>query len=253
MQEKTKRRAFLVLNSMIWILLLAVLGAACVQMYEQGMVRRAADPRAAVFEAGEAVRKLRQILPLGFVAFGFSALSLRMGIRDRRAGLGRSLEMIRDGLEKHSPEKPEEAKREKTRQKFLGTAGIVFFFLCMVPVGVYMAGGGQFPEQDPEQMLSGLIRVLVPWTAAGFGALAVAEIFRERSLKREITALSAGNTLKEEKGAADMAAGDRQRKVLQCICVLAALALIAAGICNGSAMDVLIKAVTICTECVGLG
>ncbi len=43
------------------------------------------------------------------------------------------------------------------------------------------------------------------------------------------------------------------RRTLQLVCLAAAAALIVAGILNGSALDVLVKAITICTECVGLG
>ena len=45
----------------------------------------------------------------------------------------------------------------------------------------------------------------------------------------------------------------KKKKALQAAVLIAAVILIAAGILNGSAWDVLIKAVTICTECVGLG
>ncbi len=41
--------------------------------------------------------------------------------------------------------------------------------------------------------------------------------------------------------------------LIQAAMAVAAAALIAAGIINGSALDVLIKAITICSECIGLG
>ena len=41
--------------------------------------------------------------------------------------------------------------------------------------------------------------------------------------------------------------------LIQAVLVAAAAALIIAGILNGSARDVLIKAIHICTECIGLG
>ncbi|MBQ6373294.1 MAG: thioredoxin [Clostridia bacterium] len=41
--------------------------------------------------------------------------------------------------------------------------------------------------------------------------------------------------------------------MLQAIVIATAVVLIIAGIFNGSARDVLYKAITICTECVGLG
>lgn len=45
----------------------------------------------------------------------------------------------------------------------------------------------------------------------------------------------------------------RHRGFLQAATVIAAILLIIAGILNGSAGDVLIKAIHICTECIGLG
>ena len=41
--------------------------------------------------------------------------------------------------------------------------------------------------------------------------------------------------------------------VVRCVVLVAAIALIIVGIINGSARDTLYKAITICTECVGLG
>ena len=45
----------------------------------------------------------------------------------------------------------------------------------------------------------------------------------------------------------------KHQKIVQAVVVVAAVLLIIAGICNGSALDVLIKGINICTECVGLG
>ena len=41
--------------------------------------------------------------------------------------------------------------------------------------------------------------------------------------------------------------------IIQAVVLAAAVALIIAGVFNGSARDVLYKAITICTECVGIG
>ena len=45
----------------------------------------------------------------------------------------------------------------------------------------------------------------------------------------------------------------KRKTLLQAVLIAAAVALIVAGVFNGSALDVLYKAITICTECVGLG
>ena len=47
--------------------------------------------------------------------------------------------------------------------------------------------------------------------------------------------------------------GLKYRKLIQSAVVVAAAVLLLAGILNGSAGDVLIKAIHICTECIGLG
>ena len=55
--------------------------------------------------------------------------------------------------------------------------------------------------------------------------------------------------------ASSQGAGGRAKKraIGQVVFIAVAIALIIAGIFNGSARDVLYKAITICTECVGLG
>ncbi|MBR5345017.1 MAG: hypothetical protein IK127_04255 [Clostridia bacterium] len=53
--------------------------------------------------------------------------------------------------------------------------------------------------------------------------------------------------LKPRKGESEL------QGVIQAAVVVAAAVLILAGILNGSARDMLIKAITICTECIGLG
>ena len=46
---------------------------------------------------------------------------------------------------------------------------------------------------------------------------------------------------------------DVDRRIVQAAVAAAAVGFIAAGILNGSALDVLIKAITVCSECIGLG
>ena len=43
------------------------------------------------------------------------------------------------------------------------------------------------------------------------------------------------------------------RKAARCVCIALAVLLIGLGIVNGGLWDVLVKAVNICTECIGLG
>ena len=45
----------------------------------------------------------------------------------------------------------------------------------------------------------------------------------------------------------------KQKGMIQTVLVVAAVVFIIAGVLNGSALDVLVKAIHICTECIGLG
>ena len=45
----------------------------------------------------------------------------------------------------------------------------------------------------------------------------------------------------------------KHKEMIRAVLVVVAAALIIAGILNGSALDVLVKAIHICTECIGLG
>ena len=62
------------------------------------------------------------------------------------------------------------------------------------------------------------------------------------------------NGLKPVKGGKIENPGPVSRtKILRIVLVIAAVCLLAAGMFNGSAKDVLGKAVNVCTECIGLG
>ena len=83
-----------------------------------------------------------------------------------------------------------------------------------------------------------------------------AAVLREKSLLGETEAAQA--RMKEEKAqgiAPEPKAAGKPGKngILQAVIAVVAVILIIAGAFNGSARDVLYKAITICTECVGLG
>ena len=80
-------------------------------------------------------------------------------------------------------------------------------------------------------------------------ALGIRDEKAERA--RQKKPVKAGGIKSEEKRAGKTPSS--HTRLLQGVVLALALALIAAGVCNGSAADVFGKAVKICTECVGLG
>ena len=98
------------------------------------------------------------------------------------------------------------------------------------------------------QIVARRLAAMAPLFFAGLGlliaglALGIRDEGGEKPVKGAYFARAAGQPARPKK----------QRAVQSAILALAA-ALIVAGVLNGSARDVLYKAITICTECVGLG
>lgn len=169
----------------------------------------------------------------------------------RDAATARDLAVARVG-------KPSEAMlRERAAQRRLTGIGWGALMLCMAPVLLYLTDAAHFPASDPEAMFHGLIRVFLPWAALGMGALAVTAALREKRILLETQAATARLREERAEGVSKALENPVPRKgqgvgIIRGL-LLAAAALIVAGILNGSARDVLYKAITICTECVGLG
>ena len=165
-------------------------------------------------------------------------------------------EVRRDLVVARVSQPSEDMREARSGQKRWLLIGWAAFALCMLPILIYMVDPAHFPLEDLEGMFYGLIRVLIPWTAVGLGALAVCSGMREKCVLRETEAAQA--RLKEERKPASSPSrrprrGPGSTVALQIALIAVAIGLIVVGVFNGSARDVLYKAINICTECVGLG
>ncbi|MDO4866681.1 MAG: CD1871A family CXXC motif-containing protein [Clostridia bacterium] len=253
----TKRKLYLALQAVVCIALVVLLSLSAISIYREGSVRKAEHPLESIYTPEAVAEKFAPIAPLIVAGLGLLIVGIALGVKDERAGRETEDAALERDLAAARVARPSEAMlTERRRQKRVMWLGRGLFALCMTPVLVYLLNPAHFPEADLEGMFIGLIRVLLPWTAAGLGALAVCSVLAERSALRETQA--ARERMKEER-AAGIAAGSKPlepRKrtgMLQAVVIVAAIVLIIAGALNGSARDVLYKAITICTECVGLG
>lgn len=221
----TKAKVYLWLHAAICITLAAYLSLSAISMYREGSARKAEHPLESIYTPEGAAEKLAKAAPLFLVGVGLLIAGHVMGLQGEGAERPAKVTMI----------------AERGTQKKLRWIGWGLFALCMVPVLVYFLDPAHFPKDDLEGMFFGLMRVLIPWTAAGLGSLAVCSSLGG-NIRREIQA---------EQSAPVKAPG--KKGILQAAVMTAAIVFIIAGICNQSARDVLYKAVTICTECVGLG
>lgn len=254
-----RSKLYLIVQTVLCVAVAALLAASALSIYRDGAARRALDPLESIYTPEIAAGRFAPLAPLCFMSLGLLAAGLLLGVKDERAekpvrdaATARDLAVARVG-------RPSEAmRRERAAQRRLTGLGWGALMLCMAPVALYLADAAHFPASDPEAMFHGLVRVFLPWAALGMGALAVTAALRERRILRETQAAAA--RLREEKAEGGTVALEtpvprkgRGAKIVRGLLLAAGVALIVAGILNGSARDVLYKAITICTECVGLG
>ena len=253
----TKRKVYLGLMAAVCVALAAWMALSAVAILREGSARRAANPMESVYTPRAAAEKFAPIAPLCLAGLGLLTAGLALGVKDEGAeGPARDAMLARDLLSAHVAQPSEAMRAERRRQSRLAWIGRGLFGLSMVPVLVYLLDPAHFPEADPEGMFFGLTGALLPWTALGLGALSVCAVLAERSALRE--AQAARERLAEERAAGITVAVEpvkpmKKAAVPRLILIVAAIACIVAGALNGSARDVLYKAITICTECVGLG
>ena len=170
--------------------------------------------------------------------------------------------------------------KERALQKKLQLGGWIGFAVCMIPILLYITNGAHFALTDAEGLdhsIVSMVAFVVPWTVIGLACLVVATVLQGRSIQREADAATA--LIKEaaaakaaEAASADASAAKapaaakagaplyntspetaRRRILIRRVLLVAAVIFVVLGVQNGSMKDVLVKAIRICTECVGLG
>ena len=253
----TKRRLVLLVQGAICVALTLALALAAIGICREGLARVAERPTESVYTPEIVAEKLASIAPLFLAAVILLIVGLALGVKDETAEKPvEDAEIQRDLMAARVARPSDAMKKERAAQKRLLAGGWIALALCTVPVAAYLANPAHFPQEDPEAMFLGLMRTFLPMTALGLGALAATSALRERSFLRE--AETARTRIREERatGIAPKERAVRRTKDLrglQAVLIAAAVVLIIAGIVNQSARDVLYKAITICTECVGLG
>ena len=131
-----------------------------------------------------------------------------------------------------------------------GICILLAVLLAIGAVGIYRDGTAR-QKEDPlspvytAEEVAEKLAAVAPLFFFSLGLLAAGLILGIRDPKAEKPVKAAGRI--EQK------AEPKRKSLIQAVLLVVAAALIVAGILNGSARDMLIKAINICTECVGLG
>ena len=256
----TEKKLYLILQSVMCILLVVLLAVSAVSIYREGKAQKAEDPMASIYSREKTAEKFKPIAPLFFGAIGLTVAGWILGVKDENIDKPvNDVELVRNLTAARVSQPGEAMTAERKKQKKLFWSGWGLFALCMVPIGLYLADGGHFPENNLEEMIRSLALHVFPWIFLGLTCLLVFSVLREKSMERETA--DAREQIKAEKEAGIRTETKHQqhtgyakgKHMLQIIVAVAAAVFIILGVWNGSAKAVHTKAVNICTECVGLG
>lgn len=258
-----RTKVFLTIQTVICVLVVLMLSFGAIGVYKEGKAGKEADPSAHIYTREESVSAAVPGMIVAFLGIGVSVACLIMGIKDENADKPvNDTEISRDLITGRICKPSEAMKAEAQLQDKLKKGGWICFGVCMLPVFTYLVNPAHFDATDQaglEHVIGSMVSHILPWIVIAFGGLIASTVYLEKSMKRESEA--AAKRLKEEK---EEGLGKRvskkkegiapERLKMIRISVLAlALIFIIAGIANGNMNAVMIKAINICTECVGLG
>ena len=257
--DVNKNKVYLIVQSVLCVVVCAMLAAAAIMIYRDGLALKAADPLSWIYTREKVAAAVGPVMPVLILGIVLTVVGLFMRISDANADKpAKDVELQRDLTISRVATPSSEMKAERSRQRKLNYGGWAAFALCMVPILIYITNGNHFPNGDLEPMFLALIAHTLPWTLIGLGILMISTVLQEKSMEREIVAareqikLEKAGGVKPETDGGKRQTADRAR-LLRIALLAVAVMMIVAGTFNGSARDVFGKAVKICTECIGLG
>jgi hypothetical protein len=152
-------------------------------------------------------------------------------------------------MKKKLSELPEAANKEETLRKKIRYGAAAVIGACAALSLVFLLNRENFTSWDLELVMGQMLVHTIPWIIAAFAAVILAAVLCRRSMEREIRILKGIPGSKAVAVAAKPSYLNPVRIILYALAVI----LIVTGIGNGGMRDVLVKAINICTECIGLG
>ena len=152
-------------------------------------------------------------------------------------------------MKKKLQDLPEAAQKEETLRKKIGYDTATVIFVCAALSLMFLLNRDNFTSWDLEMVMGQMLLHVLPWVIFAFAAVIVSSFLCRRSMEREIVFLK-GLSGTKTPDAVQMSPYLTHVRIA--LYILAAV-MIVHGIRNGGMQDVLIKAINICTECIGLG
>ena len=170
----------------------------------------------------------------------------------------RDFERIRD-IVKLRAEKTDAMRAEERRRRMARGACAGICAGCAAMVARYLANPAHFASRELEPVIGRMLWHIAPWIFVGFACAILCECVRGRSFRREIELAARSPERASFKNAQTDSGASREKRArlaktaARAAMFALAVALLALGAANGGMRDVLVKAINICTECIGLG
>lgn len=144
--------------------------------------------------------------------------------------------------------------KEQTLQKLAPIATLLVYAALLIYPAIYMFNKANFSGADPTAEIMQASLIVLPFALIGLVLCHICSIVVTASIQRQ-TAVYKQIIASGNKKAPAPAEEKKEMPVrlIRCAVLIVAVVFIVVGIFNGSAQDVLTKAIKICTECIGLG
>jgi len=248
-------KGVLVLQAGICVIMTCILAYAALSIYTSGMeARQAGDALAWIYTPEAVAAWVPWVLPLFLISLAVSVYAWVKGIRDEEAEKPVVDTENTRNLVSGNKEMNDAIRQERRKQQLITAGGWAVFAGLLIPVLLYFTRESNFPADDLEGMFAAMAANCIPWMIGAAAALAVSFGMKEASMKKEIE-LSSQAAQRKTPGAfpEGRTVNARTASIDRITVLVLAIVFVILGIFTGGAHDVLVKAVNICTECVGLG
>lgn len=239
------------------VIILVLLGWQCMDIYQVGNAPENLDDQGVylqnVYRIEDVSARLQAIFApllvcgLVIVAVGlFHAACCRTEDMPQKIAAENRLRLIKARISTL----PSEAMREERCRLFVRLGAGMVILLCSLPCLLYLFNGAHFTSWQLETVMGDMVRHIAPWVLMAFLTAIMASLLCQRSFEREIRLLQ-GSDRSESAAMPDVKESSTER--IRVLLYLLAVAFIVLGVMNGGLWDVLVKAINICTECIGLG
>ena len=148
-----------------------------------------------------------------------------------------------------------EIKKEENKRLYSKLINLGVLVICSIMGLLYLVNPNHFDEGHPTDGIIRMSYCLLPWVIISLAASIASVFYNEASAKRELELVK--QLIKSNGRVKPSYIPNKKMELIKAITTYSllavAVALIVVGIFDGSAKSVLLKAVVICTECIGLG